>query len=238
MAASDAAQGEPPATNGAMALDRFDCVVGTTRHEPTVAAEHRSQQVLIAAQQRRQQGLHETSESSSRSADRATSRRQPSTPLSERRSRITTSSPSSVCWRRRNRSRTMRRSALRSTARGRNRLLVTRPSRAPPGRRANANSRGPSVRLRPCRSRRKTPLSQSLAAFGKRSGCGVGVGDRAASDGEPDPALRTTGAEDLAATDGFHPGAESVRALALDDGRLVSAFHDFSPIFFARKALY
>jgi hypothetical protein len=71
----------------------------------------------------------------------------------------------------------MRRKALRSTARRRNRLLVTRPNRAPPGRRANANSRGPSVRLRPCRSRRKTPLSQSLAAFGKRSGCGVGVGD-------------------------------------------------------------
>lgn len=129
----------------------------------------------------------------------------------------------------------MRRSAFRSTARGRNRLLVTRPNRAPPGRRANTNSSGPSVRLRPCRSRRKTPLSQSLAAFGKRSGCGVGVGDRAASDGEPRPALCTTGAEDLAATDGLHPGSESVRTLALDDGRLVSAFHDFSPIFSREK---
>jgi hypothetical protein len=129
----------------------------------------------------------------------------------------------------------MRRSAFRSTARGRNRLLVTRPNRAPPGRRANANSSGPSVRLRPCRSRRKTPLSQSLAAFGKRSGCGVGVGDRAASDGEPRPALCPTGAEDLAATDGLHPGSESVRTLTLDDGRLVSAFHDFSPIFSREK---
>ena len=218
-----------------MSLDRFHGVIGTAGHEPTIAAEQWPQQVLVGAQQRNEQRFHDASESSSSSLERATSLRQPSTPLSDRRNLITTSSPSSACCRRRNRSRTIRRNALRSTARGRKRLLVTRPSRALPGRRANASSSGPSVRLRPCRSRRKTPLSHSLAAFGKRSGCEVGVGDRRASDGQTDPALGATRAEDLAATDGLHPGAEAVRALALDDGRLVSAFHDFSPIFSREK---
>ena len=59
----------------------------------------------------------------------------------------------------------------------------------------------------------------------------------ATSDCEADTAFGAAGAQNLAASYGFHPGAKAVGTLALDHGRLICTFHEGSSIF-ARKALY
>jgi hypothetical protein len=57
------------------------------------------------------------------------------------------------------------------------------------------------------------------------------------SDSEANAAFGAARAQNLAASDSFHPGTKAVGALALDHGRLISTFHERSSIF-ARKALY
>jgi hypothetical protein len=48
-------------------------------------------------------------------------------------------------------------------------------------------------------------------------------------DGEPRAALGAARAQDLAAADALHAGAKTVRPLAPDDRRLISALHDLLP---------
>jgi hypothetical protein len=60
---------------------------------------------------------------------------------------------------------------------------------------------------------------------------------RSYSDSEASAAFGAARAQNLAASDRFHPGTKTVGALAFDHGRLISTFHERSNIF-ARKALY
>ncbi len=48
------------------------------------------------------------------------------------------------------------------------------------------------------------------------------------SDGEPDATFGAARAQDLAAADGLHTGAEPMGAFAVDHRGLVGAFHDSS----------
>ena len=59
---------------------------------------------------------------------------------------------------------------------------------------------------------------------------------RSRSDGQPGATFGAARTQDLAAADGFHPGAEPVGPLAPDHRGLVSAFHGFALL--GKKALY
>ena len=59
---------------------------------------------------------------------------------------------------------------------------------------------------------------------------------RSWSDGQPGATFGAARAQDLAAADGLHPGAEPMGPLAPDHRGLVSAFHGFALL--GKKALY
>jgi hypothetical protein len=59
---------------------------------------------------------------------------------------------------------------------------------------------------------------------------------RSWSDGQPGAPFGAARTQDLAAADGFHPGAEPVGPLAPDHRGLVSAFHSYALL--GKKALY
>ena len=87
--AADAAHREPRAAQRAVALDRLHRVVGAARVEAAMAAHHRTQQVLVPAQEEEQQALHRTRASArARPADAPLrARRRPARPCCARASR-------------------------------------------------------------------------------------------------------------------------------------------------------
>jgi len=171
MTTTDPSYRQPRSAQRAMAGDCFHRIVRATRHESAVAAEQRAKQVLVYAQTPDQQLLHHLIESNKLPASAATSPRHSTAgrSFSDCLSRIRTSPSGNRAHFNRKASRTMRFTALRSTARGRKRRLTITPSRAPPPTfRTKAISRQPSTRFRTCNSRRNALLSQMRADFGKR----------------------------------------------------------------------
>lgn len=162
---------QPASVEGAVPLYRFHCILRTTGHKAAIAPQQRPEHVLISTQQRPQYCFHSLASASSIFTASATRclHTDRACPFKDWRSRIMMSQGGSSLRRSRNASRTIRLSALRSTAPGRFFLPTTSPKRGPsPAFRPTAISRQSPARRRPFNRRPKTLLSFRRDDFGRR----------------------------------------------------------------------
>lgn len=229
MAADDASGGEPGSTDRAVALERFEGVVGTGRMKSTSRGQQGAQHQLIPSYQESQDDGHRRGRTSRDSSSVLASFRTET--VGADFTRTTQSHPDNSCCRFRNTSRINRLRLLRPTLERAVLRATTMPSR-PKGSAFRAlwtTKNRPCSRPRDWNARSNAAASSRRSAEGNRRRSVPASGPAASSDRETGAPFGAAGIDDGTTRLGLHTDPEPVGALASCDRRLIGALHCLLP---------